>query len=178
MARVSLRARLALITLAVVAAALIGANVAVNEYISSSLLDRRDEQLDQVARFARAVLTLPEGTLTQGPTSGSTPGATPDASGRNDRNSELPLDLAGAYTEVRDSEGRVVKSEFIFGGDRQRPQLPEQLVAEGDSRYIDIRRPRTAPTIELSRSRFPKVGSPWSRRCRSPISTTPRPSSS
>src|SRR5262249_42099261 len=51
---------------------------------------------------------------------------------------KLPLDLAGAYTEVSDQAGRLVTAGCLFGGHNTRPRSPRRPVVRRSAyRYFD-----------------------------------------
>lgn len=134
MARISLRARLALITVVTVAVALIVANIAISRYLSSSLLDRRDDQLNTLVRYANAALSRPEGARPEG----VPPEATIPNQNTGEEDIQLPLDLAAAYAEIRDRDGEVVSSGFLFGDTREPPEIPRRLILDrSGSGYFD-----------------------------------------
>ncbi|MGH2573382.1 MAG: sensor histidine kinase [Actinomycetota bacterium] len=109
--RVSLRARLLIMTVALVAVGLIAANIATHRFLSSFLLRRVDEQLVSARVPAAAALSV-EWTF----------GARRGGSGVF-----LP---PGTYAELRDASGRTVGNAAVFGFESDaghRPLLPRNL---------------------------------------------------
>jgi two-component system OmpR family sensor kinase len=108
----SLRARLLIVTLALVAVGLLVANLATYRVLSSFLLRRVDEQLVQAGPFAARAL-FPEEDFFG-------PGRLPSVS--------LP---PGTYADYRDRSGDIVRWTF-FGFQRlPRPRLPAALPGSG-----------------------------------------------
>ena len=111
----SLRGRLLAIVVAVVAAGLLVSGVLTYRALSSSLLERVDDQLVAARGPAAAALRVDDGQFGPGPG---------------------PLELLppGTYVEVRTSQGQVVQSRvFTYGGgDVTPPELPDGLPGSGD----------------------------------------------
>jgi two-component system OmpR family sensor kinase len=104
----SLRARLLITTVALMAAGLFAANLATYRYLSSFLLRRVDEQLVLARPFAARALLPGEGFFGEGAV-------------------ELVL-TPGTYAEVRDRSGEALRSTF-FGFHRlPPPELPPGLM--------------------------------------------------
>jgi two-component system OmpR family sensor kinase len=127
---VSLRLRLALVTVVVAALALVVANLAVYGLVSSYLDDRFDERVESVVGPGTAILVAPNGF----PGDDAAPG---DGRGRP------RSDLTGAYAEIRDPDGRLVAAGYLFGdrGDTP-PTISRGDVADlgprpGDVLYFD-----------------------------------------
>jgi two-component system OmpR family sensor kinase len=106
---VSLRARLLITTVALVAVGLLAANVATYRSLSSSLLRRVDEQL-VAARPSAAIALAVEGFAPHGPN---------------------PILPPGTYAELRDASGRLVDAvgSRLFGLEEQDP--PRLLLPPG-----------------------------------------------
>src|SRR5688572_25185682 len=103
----SLRARLLITTVVLVAVGLLAANLATYRYLSSFLLRRVDEQLLNARPFAAEALFPGEGFF-------------------GERSAELVLP-PGTYAEFRNGAGDVVRWRF-FGFERlPRPQLSAVL---------------------------------------------------
>jgi two-component system OmpR family sensor kinase len=101
----SLRARLLIVTVALVAVGLTAANLATFHFVQTFLLDRVDEQLvSSVEQAARGLGLGPFG------------GAPPDV--------QLP---PGIYAEYRDASGRVVQAKSFGYGPQPVPSLPDAL---------------------------------------------------
>jgi two-component system, OmpR family, sensor kinase len=107
---VSLRARLLVTTLLLVAAGLVAASIATHRFLSDFLLDRVDRQLMD-ARFPAAVeLSAPGG---------------PDDGGPARADFALP---PGTYAAAIDPDGETIAAvTFGFGGETPRFELPEAL---------------------------------------------------
>jgi two-component system OmpR family sensor kinase len=114
----SLRARLLMTTVALVAVGLLAANLATYRYLSSFLLRRVDEQLIQARPFAAEAL-LPGGSVF----------------------GEVPAELVippGTYAEYRNAFGDVIGSTF-FGFERlPMPELPGVLPGSQSGREAAV----------------------------------------
>jgi two-component system, OmpR family, sensor kinase len=117
---VSLRARLLITTVVLVAAGLLVANVATHRFLSTFLVKRLDEQLVSAQPFAARALSIT-------PRFGG--GGSPD----------LIILPPGTYAEFRDGSGESVASTF-FGFQRlPRPIVPPRLPGSDASRRVGMR---------------------------------------
>jgi two-component system OmpR family sensor kinase len=131
----SLRARLAIITVLAVAVALIVANVAIARYVAGFLTDKRDEQLNSLILPSASALVRAE-------TSTGPDDRGPDFIGGPDGG----LDLGDAYAELRAPDGTVLAARFVFGTDRPVPDMPDHLhVRAGEREYFDVEAPGGTP---------------------------------
>jgi two-component system OmpR family sensor kinase len=110
---VSLRARLLITTMGLVAAGLLVANLATYRFLSSFLLDRVDEQLVQAGPFAVRALFPEE-----------------DFSGL-ERIPDVSLP-PGTYADFRDRSGNVRRWTFFGFQQLPRPELPGALPGSGE----------------------------------------------
>ena len=102
----SLRARLTIVAVALVAAGLLVANLATYHYLSGFLLRRVDQQLEAAIPGAGFVLSQPEGD--QGPGPG------------------VPGVASGSYVALLDTSGQTLKGRFL-GPEGSAPDLTVQL---------------------------------------------------
>ncbi len=134
----SLRARLAIITVVAVALALVIANIAIGRYVDDFLTDKRDEQLNgliipSAESLSRAEVPRPS---RAGDELGPRFGGDSDAS----------LDLGDVYSELRDADGNIVAARFVFGTDQPVPDLPEHVeLRPGQREYFDVGAPGGTP---------------------------------
>jgi two-component system OmpR family sensor kinase len=143
---VSLRARLAIITVAAVAVALVVANVAIARYVADFLTDKRDEQLNGLVVPSAASLVRAD------PPSDSFPG--PRFGGDPDQGT----DLGDTYAELRDADGNVINARFVFGSDRPAPELPGTVeLTAGERAYFDVEAPDGTP-YRVVAERLPDSG--------------------
>jgi two-component system OmpR family sensor kinase len=119
----SLRVRLALITLVVVAGALLAANVAISRYISSFLQDRTDEQL------TRATAGAPFGGFIEGP-------APPRPTGQQFQSDDFQV--RDVFIARCDADRELVDGQFVFGSEASPPLLADDACAAGPSRNFDV----------------------------------------
>jgi two-component system OmpR family sensor kinase len=133
----SLRARLALITVVAVALALVIANVAIGRYVEDFLTDKRDEQLTGlIVPSAASLLRVDAGS----------PGGPGAGTGPQFDGSDGGLDLGDVYSELRDADGNVVAARFVFGTDRPVPDLPDEVeLRSGQRAYFDVEAPGGRP---------------------------------
>jgi len=103
---VSLRARLLITTVVLVALGLTAADVATHRYLSSFLLKRVDEQLVAARDPAVSALSLGRGFDPH----------------QGDKGFLLP---PGTYAEVRSSSGQTIGQPVVFGYDQARPPGPD-----------------------------------------------------
>jgi two-component system OmpR family sensor kinase len=148
--RLSLRARLSLVLVAVVAVALVIGNVAVYAFASNFLNQRVDEQLSGLTGFADGFgartrfergpgFPTPSSTLPGSPASPTGPTGGDQANlGANQANSPTATFrprgaqelIAGVYFEFRQSDGTVANRGFVFttaNDQRTPPDLPSPL---------------------------------------------------
>ena len=114
----SLRARLLIVTVLLVAAGLLVANLATYHYLSGFLLRRVDQQLEAAVPGARFALAQPPGD--QGP--GGIPGV-----------------AFGTYVAAIDGSGKTIAERFL-GAAGSPPSLPAELPmwSQGDSAPITV----------------------------------------
>jgi two-component system, OmpR family, sensor kinase len=147
----SLRARLAIITVVAVALALVVANVAIGRYVDDFLTDKRDEQLNGliVPSFAALLRTQPT--------------APPGPAGTGERTQVFDdagdgLDVGDVYSELRDADGDVVAARFVFGTDQPIPELPAAVhLRAGERKYFDVEAPGGKP-YRVVAERLPNSG--------------------
>jgi two-component system OmpR family sensor kinase len=110
---VSLRARLLLVTVLLVSAGVLVADVVTYRAVSSYLVNRVDEQLAAARRPAAFALQLPH---------------------RGERVPESEVLPNGTYADVRDADGDVTAQKVFTYGDvgASAPTLPENLPGSGD----------------------------------------------
>jgi two-component system OmpR family sensor kinase len=132
--RLSLRARLSIVLVGVVAIALAIANVSVYAFASNFLNQRVDEQLSGLTGFADGFGARARFERPGSGTSGSS--STPTFRFRGPQ--EL---IAGVYFELRDKDGSIVNRGFVFTSDndqRTPPDLPTPLdLAPGQSQTFE-----------------------------------------
>lgn len=134
----SLRARLVLVTVVVVAGALLVANVAISGYVKSFLNDRTDEQLAGVGRGIPAAIApsrLPRP---------ANPGIAPG-----------DLQLDDVFLAICGSDGTIVDSGFVFGSDKSKPSLPADVCRTRGTRTFDTAAADDTPyRVRVSDSAF------------------------
>lgn len=120
----SLRARLLIVTVVLVGAGLLVADVATYRALSTSLFDRVDQQLLATTPFALSALEHGSG------------GAMPGGMGSGDMgHGDMVSAPPGTYAELRDASGAVVGStRFGFGGTLPVPALPGALPGSDQER--------------------------------------------
>ncbi len=122
----SLRLRLALVTVVVAALALVVANVAVYELVTSYLDDRFDERVESVVGPGTEIIVAPN----------DFPGGF-DEPGRG--RGRPRSDLTGAYAEIRDADGRLLAAGYLFGDrDDSPPIIHRSDVADLGDRPGDV----------------------------------------
>lgn len=116
----SLRARLLITTVVLVAAGLLAANVVTHRFLSTFLVKRLDEQLVSAQPFAaRALSITPQFGLVESP--------------------DLIILPPGTYAEFRDASGESVASTFFGFRRLPRPILPPRLPGSNTSRGVEVR---------------------------------------
>ena len=138
----SLRTRLTIVTVVLVAAGLLVAGILTYQALSSSLLERVDQQLAAARGPAAAALRVDDHF-------GPGPG---------------PLELLppGTYVELRSAEGAIVGSRvFTFGGPGvEPPELPDGLPGSGDE-PLGTSRTYTVESGDSLSKIGSKYGIPW-----------------
>jgi two-component system OmpR family sensor kinase len=117
---VSLRARLLITTVVLVAAGLLVANVVTHRFLSTFLVKRLDEQLVSAQPFAARALSI-----------------TPQFGGGE--SPDLIILPPGTYAEFRDASGESVASTFFGFRRLPRPILPSRLPGSNTSRGVRVR---------------------------------------
>jgi two-component system OmpR family sensor kinase len=119
----SLRLRLALITLAVVAGALVIANIAIARYVQSFLQDRTDEQL------ARATSGAPFVGLRDAP-------VPPRPTGEQFQSDDFQV--RDVFIARCAADGKLIDGQFVFGSEASPPLLSDDACVAGPSRNFNV----------------------------------------
>lgn len=153
----SLRTRLAIITVGIVAVALVAANLAISGYVGGDLRDRHNDQLRGLARVGALVYLVDPSAqpITELPGSFRLP-LPPSGLGRG---GGRVFNLLGAYTLLCGGDGEVVLSGYLFDQERRPPDVAGLCKASRASspQFFDTETPGGTPYRAL-RITYPATG--------------------